>query len=773
MTRRRNFIAMGLFLSILLTVATLASAQELMHARISFENGNSMVKGSDDADWSYATINTIVMPGDTLWVDKEGTLELEMSSGTFFRMADGSKADIVSLPPSGSVQLWTGSFYVQRINRSSGDIVLQTPVCKVSVDPDSQVRMDIIGNGATTVSVRWGRAVIRTEGGADVAVNRGERSYVDPGYLPSEPAPFDLSAEDDFDTWNRERGRLLAVGSDAVPPPVGIKSEPIGLYDLAPYGEWVYVDSAYYWRPTVVTDFVPYRYGHWSFIPGCGYNWVGDYPFSYVTCHYGRWRHHDSYGWLWTWRDTWSPAWVFGVRYGPDFVWCPLDPWDRPVYFGTDYFTVGGFRMGLGVSSYCGVNDLLYGPCGVLPYTRSIYRDWPSTEINIWNINVGSRERRPFPYHHDTSIEVRDYSPHRVIRGPEEFGHGRELARARVATLEGGGAPRLFSALGAGQMRGTRTVADAPTRAANPRSVRVDRDVMANAGRPISRTLKGDVLPVALPSNEHTRTIRGNERGAVSRAGAKTPEEAALPRPMRTRVTEPVGGSVRVEERPGRSTGEASRAPVKLEPSPRSRTMTKGVQEAPTGPPQSRGTREIPQTSTRTRVPNVRFQQRPVENMRETSSPSQAESPPSRVIRLGIRPESADRTPVQMQESIGPRESERKTEVQTHEAMRVPEQSAPAPIMRESEPRRVREFSQPAPEIRHVGPAQAPIPEVRREPVVRSEPAPMPMRVPEAVQERPTVSAPDIRSYAVENRSPAADSGSRGVRGGGEQVRRR
>jgi hypothetical protein len=763
---------MGLFLSILLTAATIASAQELMHARISFENGNSMVKGSDDADWSYATINTIVMPGDTLWVDKEGTLELEMSGGTFLRMADGSKADIVSLPPSGAVQLWTGSFYVQRINRSSGDIVLQTPVCKVLADPDSQVRMDIIGNGATTVSVRWGRAAIRTEGGADVAVNRGERSYVDPGYLPSEPAPFDLSAEDDFDTWNRERGRLLAVGSDGVPPAVGITSEPIGLYDLAPYGEWVYVDSAYYWHPTVVVDYVPYRYGHWSFIPGCGYTWVDNYPFSYVTSHYGRWRHHDTRGWLWTWRDTWSPAWVFSVRFGTDFVWCPLDPWDRPVYFGTDYFTVGGFRMGLGVSSYCGVNDLLYGPCAVLPYTRSIYRYWPSSEINIWNIYIGSRERRPFPYYHDTNLEVRDYSPRRVIRGPAEFGARRDVAHERVAALERGGAPERFRTVAAGDMRGVRTSSDAVSRAAQPRSVRVERDVMANGGRPIPRTMRGDVLPVSVPSDVSPRTIRGGGRAPVSSVGAKTPEQEALPRPMRTRVTEPVGGSVRVEERPGRSTGEASRTPMKLEPSPRSRTITKGVQEAPTGPPQSRGTREVPQTPTRTRVPNVRLQQRPVENMTETPSPSQAESPPSRVIRLGTRPQSADRTPVQMQESVGPRESVRNTEVQTYEATRVPEQSAPAPIMRDSEPRRVREISQPAPEIRQVGPAQAPMPEVRREPIVRSEPAPMPMRAPEAAQGTPTVSAPDIRSHAVENRSPDADSGSRGVRGGGEQGRR-
>src|SRR5690348_2516301 len=88
---------------VLAAAAYPAWADNLLHARISHESGGALVRGSDDADWSYATINTIILPGDTLWIDQEGTLEVEMSGGSFLRMADRSKAELQSLPPSASI----------------------------------------------------------------------------------------------------------------------------------------------------------------------------------------------------------------------------------------------------------------------------------------------------------------------------------------------------------------------------------------------------------------------------------------------------------------------------------------------------------------------------------------------------------------------------------------------------------------------------------------------------------------------------------------------
>ncbi len=779
MRMNRDKIAVGVFLCVLLLAAPMVPAQELMHARVSFENGNSMVKGNDDADWSYATINTIVMPGDTLWVDKEGTLELEMSGGTFLRMADGSKAEVASLTPSGGIRLWAGSVYVQRISRSSGDVVLETPVCKVSVGQDSQVRMDVISNGATTVSVRWGSAVVRTEGGADVAVRQGQRSYVDPGYLPSEPAAFDLGVEDDFDSWNRERSRLLAVGSDTIPQSVPITSATIGVSDLAPYGKWVYVDSSYYWRPTVVVDFVPYRSGHWSFIPGSGYAWVGDYPFCYVTSHYGRWRHHDSYGWLWTYRDTWGPAWVASVRYGPNFVWAPLDPWDVPYSFGAEYFSVGGLRIGFGASSYCGVDDLLWGPSGVYPFTPVMIRNVPVTEINIWNINIGSRGRVPFPYR-DTTLSVRDYSPRRVIRGPDAFGGAREAARTRVAALEGSDTPTRWRAVAASEMKGSRTNVEEATRAARARPVRVERDVLSNQGRSVPRNIQGEVLPTTLPNTDRVRTVRdGGSRPATGRT-AKAPDETSLPLPMRTRTTEPAGGSVRVEERPRdtvRDTGRGSDRIGLSKPSTRTRTATRDIQEPlPVAPPQSRGVREVTKPPTTTYVPRVRRQEQSFESSEpQVPTPAPAEPSRSRVVRLGPKAESEQPAPVQRPERVRMPEAPISPQVNEPYAPRIPQVQEPGPVIREPE---VRHIAPPrAPEVRHFAPQ--PAPEIRHEPIVRMpEPAPMPMRVREAAPESPRIAAPpavsrpSVRSHAVESGSPG-DSGSREGHRGGDRVIRR
>ena len=238
-----------------------AQADQLLHARVSYESGGAMVKGSSDADWSYATTNTLVMPGDTLWADNDGLLELEMAGGTFLRMADGSKAEIVQVPPSGQVRGWTGSFYLQRVNRSSGDFSFRTPAATISVEQDSQVRFDVVGEGATTVSVRWGRALVRAEGGAPVAATAGQRVYVDPGLLPSAPVPFDKSVEDEFDAWNRERAKQLALGDQALPSTIPSSAPPLGYSDLGNYGDWVYVDNRQYWRPTAVVDYVPYRSG--------------------------------------------------------------------------------------------------------------------------------------------------------------------------------------------------------------------------------------------------------------------------------------------------------------------------------------------------------------------------------------------------------------------------------------------------------------------------------------------------------------------------------
>lgn len=433
--------SLGLALTVALALPVRADeASYTPHGRISYDAGSNLVKGAEDADWGHATVNTPLLAGDTLWVDEGGTSEVEFSGGTFLRAADGSKIEIYALPPTALFRGWNGSTYLQRLQGSSGDITFETPAAKIYVEPDTMVRVDIMDKGATKVSVRYGHVTVKAfDGNGTVRMDSGESVYVDPGMLPSEPTPFDLNREDALDSWNRERAALLVDSTRNVPKEVVIREDTVGVSDLGQYGEWVYVDNRPYWRPTVVTNYVPYRYGYWSTVPRIGQVWVDNYPFSYVTCHYGRWQYTSAYGWCWSYDPVWSPAWVATIRCGDYYVWSPIGYDCRPVVFGGTRFVVGGVDFYIGAASYVPVTYFGYGP-------RYIYGCYPefgtyvnhATQINIWNINIGGRDndRYRVPYTRDLPVE-RDYFPRRSIRGLSDLEDGRtQLATDRVNRLE-------------------------------------------------------------------------------------------------------------------------------------------------------------------------------------------------------------------------------------------------------------------------------------------------------------------------------------------------
>jgi len=531
-----------------------AADQSMTQARVSFAGGADMIKGSGDTDWSYATLNTVVAPGDSLWVDKEGTMEIEVAGGSFLRMADGSKVSVVSLSPSVLLKAETGSFYVQRLGRSTGDVSLETPVARILVDPNSTVRVDIRSDGGTTLTVRWGRAVVQCEGGSDVAAHQGQRSYIDPGYLPSTPGVFDRAAEDPFDTWNREQSRMLAVGADQAAAGTGIAPDILGATDLALYGDWVDIDGTSYWRPAI-HGFIPYRDGYWSYVPGCGYVWVGDYPFSYITGHYGRWRYDGNYGWCWMYQPGWSPAWVATLQCGPDFMWCPLDPFGLPVAYWDDYCLVGGVRFGFYACSYCDIDGLLVGRCRVRPYTRGLFAR--AHEINIWNIDAYGRNHVRF---RDAALHARDYWPHQVFRGRDTLASATGPARTRVTMLESTtrGIPH------AAREAGVRTLMERHPGTGTVRSAQVSPAVVSQTRSALEREMRtaSKVQPAALGTSRAgvppvgrvertTTTVRRttspglNDRGSTATPRYTMPPSGtghitmSAPAPRRDVVTSP------------------------------------------------------------------------------------------------------------------------------------------------------------------------------------------------------------------------------------------
>jgi len=117
---------------------------------------------------------------------------------------------------------------------------------------------------------------------------------------------------------------------------------------LAPYGHWV--DDPHYgrvWVParTVVgAEFRPYvSGGHWELTASDEWLWASDYPFGWVTFHYGRWAWLSGGGWGWVPGYVWAPAWVsFRVGSGGYVGWGPVPPYS--VWRGGVFVSLGVYR---------------------------------------------------------------------------------------------------------------------------------------------------------------------------------------------------------------------------------------------------------------------------------------------------------------------------------------------------------------------------------------------------------------------------------------------
>ena len=97
--------------------------------------------------------------------------------------------------------------------------------------------------------------------------------------------------------------------------------------DLAPYGNWVWIDGpGMVWAPYNVTvGWRPYVEGHWA-NTDYGWTWASDEPYGWAVYHYGRWHNSANHGWVWVPGRTWGPAWV-SWQHGDGWTgWAPL-PW--------------------------------------------------------------------------------------------------------------------------------------------------------------------------------------------------------------------------------------------------------------------------------------------------------------------------------------------------------------------------------------------------------------------------------------------------------------
>jgi hypothetical protein len=297
-------------------------------ARLSYLEGKVSFQHTDEVDWTAASINLALQPGDRIYTGDNGRAEIEFDDGSVIRLAEKTDVEILAMKEE-LIQLRVLIGLCSLTARSSVAFEIDTPAAAFTTADNGSYRFDVAENGDSDGIVR--------KGAMDVANNRFSRR-VSSGEVMHVPAAENTAEvlarydqRDAWDEWNdRRNADEIAVESRRYVA----DSVYYGVSDLDRYGHWVTVDAyGPAWVPTMGFGGSPYMDGRWCYRPYWGWTWVSYEPWGWLPYHYGRWYNSSSYGWCWIPGPSfgfnfWSPGLVRFYR-GADWVsWAPLGPGD-------------------------------------------------------------------------------------------------------------------------------------------------------------------------------------------------------------------------------------------------------------------------------------------------------------------------------------------------------------------------------------------------------------------------------------------------------------
>lgn len=315
-------------------------------ARISFLRGNVQIRHSDSQDWERATNNLPIVEGDEIAADSNSRLEIQFDSRSFLRLAENAYLKVTTLRDEGiALSLPNGSLSlgVSEFNKDRGYFEIDAPNTTISVQKAGIYRIDSGDRNDKQVRVSvtdGGQAQIYSDNSGFILRNgRSARIYLD-GNNAGEWETTDASRyADDFDRWAIERDTIIAKRLRDADYDKYYDRDIYGAEDLNDYGDWVFTKNyGYVWKPyrsatANYSNWSPYRYGQWRWIPPYGWTWVNDEPWGWATYHHGRWVYDN--GWYWSpygqyraRRSWWSPALVIFASVGNNICWYPL-PYNR------------------------------------------------------------------------------------------------------------------------------------------------------------------------------------------------------------------------------------------------------------------------------------------------------------------------------------------------------------------------------------------------------------------------------------------------------------
>ncbi|HTM49687.1 MAG TPA: DUF6600 domain-containing protein [Bryobacteraceae bacterium] len=326
----------------------LTDAESASHGvgRISVLSGEvSVSRKETGGEYVAAALNAPLVTGDGVSTGPSGRAEVQFDAANFLRMGHDSDVKITDLQQNRvGMQLARGTVTYRVLRESNAQVEIATPTVSVRPVNRGEVRVTVLDDGQTEITVRSGQVEIYTPRGAETLsagqtmIARGPAS--DPEFQITAAIPRDA-----WDEWCAGRDRTLESSRSYQ----YVSSDVYGAEDLDAYGEWT-TEPGYgeVWRPQVAAGWAPYRDGRWTYLDYYGWTWLGDEPWGWAPYHYGNWFYGSS-GWCWYpgsrySRYYWRPAVVgffgfggrsssFGFGFG-NVGWVPLAPFEtyRPWY---------------------------------------------------------------------------------------------------------------------------------------------------------------------------------------------------------------------------------------------------------------------------------------------------------------------------------------------------------------------------------------------------------------------------------------------------------
>jgi hypothetical protein len=324
-------------------------------ARISFISGDVQIRRAESQDWERAAANLPIVEGDEIATDQNARLEIQFNSYSYLRLSENAYLKVTTLRDEGiALSLPNGSMSVRVLSfdKERSYFEIDAPKTTVSIEKSGMYRVDAGGRNDSQVRVSVtdsGQARVYSENSGFTLRNGRSATVQIEGDYAGEWQTADASRyADEFDTWALQRDAIVAKRLQNAAYDRYYDRDIYGAEDLNEYGEWIFTKKyGYVWKPyrnsvASYSNWSPYRYGQWRWIPPYGWTWVNDEPWGWATYHHGRWVYDD--GWYWSpyaqyraRRSWWHPALVVISYVGSNICWYPL-PYQYGYYNYNSYY---------------------------------------------------------------------------------------------------------------------------------------------------------------------------------------------------------------------------------------------------------------------------------------------------------------------------------------------------------------------------------------------------------------------------------------------------